>query len=1431
MPEYIAGVEIPVPPDLGAWPVKLDFGAARAIRPTINVFRFAGSNAKLEQRFVRGTGDRRWRVRASLSDSEYQDLAGWFESADGAYATFTANLPQADGSYVDTTVRFAEFVLTVEHLAGRLAEAGVELAEVATGSGPSYTSSSTSNRFPSSGLKAALLSARQEIIPLLRVRPPGSTGASDDIWVSDRRVTVDGQLYQPRLLAWGPLSQTIKESTDAARFVLGNADSVFTKLVGEQMLYKARVFFDLFHVGSATRLQWWAGTMNQYPRMWDMDFGAGTLALNASDGPAELGLSFPCRQVSTTCWKVFDDGIFCPYAANGTPGFTTCNHSWEDCEARGMQRFHGAIRVKEQLVRIRDNSTGTLGFGRSMFQSSSIVERSVAGRPLQVVYTDIDMPVPCDVLAGRDEGDFYSGLGIVSEGVIGAFSADLSKHKLDDSPPHDPRRGGGWRWTQGTDPTQIQDYTGISQSPWSGPSAFPNSTYSAGVSLAEIRRTDAAGLQLSSVLDRKMMVTVSQGVGGWTWSAPGSRTWVSGLTNPFWIAVNIWLRAQGLFVDQAHAGALSASVMEQYFDVPSAIAAATIADTMVTSLIDGSSEKQFIARGVIREKKPLQQWLDEILSPALGTWTLQYGKLRLGCRVNATVVEAFGVGNVLAGSFSWSGPTPRFNHLSLQFGDQDAGFAPTSPAEYRDETHAKLVGREGQPEYTDNQRSVWGLTRKSQSIRTCSVLAREELGGVTESEYRNHREFSFRSTILAANVEAGMVISYTGPETDNVTIKGRVETIGLADDFSLDLQCSRVTDSMYNLLTGPVAEIAPTNVAPVEILPPPRGRAWAPGFTTPAATTFQPVYSRYFGLQLEYEPLTSGESRAVVKATGILPVNAFVPGTPPPEIRTSAVSSGGAIPGDRTIYVCVAPRSSTGTGPASNIVIRRTPAGSGYQVTISNISWPAGTWVGYTCFAGTDPREMSEQFRGSGLPSSLVVDTLPRGWGRTGIPAPDNKRVLVKVKPLVHAGVAGAAVTAVGASSFTCSDLAGSDNWVGRTVQLIGKADNSTVEVRYYTVTAFNGSTGELTVTESVAGLAVGDVVTILAKPTASSSTTITDAKWINATAPSGLTVDAEIGNLVRAYSVSGFVQLRRIIANTATQITIDSEWDEIPDSHFFIEGPEWQFGSATSATPVANAAISSVTTVAVSIDNTRDAAVLVGAFLLDGEDVETVEPFAMVRPLWVYGGPMTEPSIEVSTNRTVRSRDRVLVAKPGSSSRTITFADPALVPNESVRVIRGDAAAGAQTVQVADGSGGFVSYSLPDQGDQIEVFSDGSEYFVTQPGAGGSSGGGGGAFYAIPSASVVNLQASNGTRQKITLTSDTVMDSSGWADGDEVTLLVIQDGTGGRAFIVNAAEFRVPPGFQGQGINGAPNTRTLMMFQHDGSRLCMKGVPQTYDD
>jgi hypothetical protein len=821
VPEYIGPVAIPVPSDVGSFPFASDFPAGQVIQPEIITHVFESANRKITQRFYKGDGARRFRVRRKrLTPTNQTALKTLWENAKGPYSTFSYSVPQATGSPVAYSCRFADQSIEFEHMAANLASIGVVLVEVPSAT-PSYSVSSTLTRFPNSTVNTETLNQVQTVIPLLKIRV--RDGGVSDIYLSDRRCTVGGNLYQPRLLDWSGIGQSINEPSDGARFVLGNADRVFTLLANQVALKYARVEFSLYFPAITTKVDLWAAVAMRPSGLCEDRF-----TLECGDPIRELTRAYPLRTVDRACWKDFNDGKHCPFSTAGSLASSPRTIRWSDedgivgnkaltvagsgsscdkgydtpngCLAHSMERYFGGVIARPQGVNTKDNSSGVFGFGRSAIRSVSLVADSAYGAAIPEVYTDVDIPVKAQIIAGRDEGDFYTGLGLVCEGPV-TFGTDLTKQILDGQTPHDPQRNGGWRYAQGFDPALAQDKMGITQAPWGILTNMPD-VWSGGTAFTEIRRTDAKGLQLTRLSEHDMQVVISQGMGCWTWTAPGSRSWTSGCINPFWIAVNVYLRAIGMKIYPGQESLVTAADMEAQFDCQAAIDAAAIASTSVAALVGGGSETQFTFRGVLSDRKPVRQWLQEILDTGLGYFTFAFGKFRVGARINSSAVQAFTQGNIIADSLRLEVIEPAFNRLTVSFGDKEYKWA-RNTASYADIDHAKLVGGNSFPTWLDSELTLAGVSTKSQALRLASVRTREELGGINATEWRKARRGGFRTTILALAVEPGMVVSVDHPDVPDTTGEFRVQNWRLNSDYSIDLDLKTTTDSMYDLTVGP----------------------------------------------------------------------------------------------------------------------------------------------------------------------------------------------------------------------------------------------------------------------------------------------------------------------------------------------------------------------------------------------------------------------------------------------------------------------------------------------------------------------------------------------------------------------------------------------------------------------------------------------------
>lgn len=871
MPDKIGNIDVPTIAAFGVFPIVPDFPWGRALDPDVVIHQFGAGDVKREQRFLLGSGAREFIVRRQwLTDANRIALKNFFDAHYGPYGAFTYNLPSDDGtSTTPVTCRFKDEPLGWQMVADWACSIGVTLVEIPS-TNPSYQITATQTRFPTGSLPAALLSQRQELFPLIKL-----TALQEGypvMYLSDRRckvgVEVDPtarQQYLPRLLSWDGIQQSMGNDADQATFTFGNADRVMRDLINDVDLYRADVEFSLFHVGTGVKLDLWKGDIVD----WSLDCGP-EFKVTASDGAYELNLAYPTRKTSRTCVKVYKSQM-CPYATAGaldlvhfpSADASFCDKNYDTpngCLAHGMKRYYGGIIATPQSV---------VGFSREggspilkLMTSTSVINDSVYDTVVPEVYTDYDMPVQCKIAAGRDESEFYEALGIVCEGPIGAYTFPAMKDNNNDGvdeyvgPEIDgqayhgfPSSGLGLRWYLGNDPAGAYDYFSLDQAGnetggnwrkvYHGSSTYLDN-FAAGTAFIVLRVSDAKGLQLKKPGEHTMSIHVREGMGCWVWTAPGARSFVTGVTNPVWIAVNMLLRARGF-----RAGASTTSdqldVSEKLFDVSAAVAAAAICNRSVTSLVYGTyrvwvedtpydpdtgapatghwenqaitNETQFKFRGIIKDEKPLRDWIQEVLMNCLGYYTFAFGKLKIGIRCSSSTTEDFSEGNILFRSLRLTPRAPSYNHLTASFADSEFSYTANSVNVY-DEEHALAIGVGG-PQFLRATINLSGTYTKSQAARIVATRLREEIGGIDSAERKKARKLSFKTTVLALNVEPGTVASMSHEDMPGGTGEFRVTGWRLNPDYSIDVTGNTSTDSMYNLVDGP----KPADVGTVTVLP------------------------------------------------------------------------------------------------------------------------------------------------------------------------------------------------------------------------------------------------------------------------------------------------------------------------------------------------------------------------------------------------------------------------------------------------------------------------------------------------------------------------------------------------------------------------------------------------------------------------------------
>ncbi|MCX6627721.1 MAG: hypothetical protein NTW28_08845 [Candidatus Solibacter sp.] len=670
------------------------------------------------------------------------------------------------------------------------------------------------------------------------------------------------------------ITQNIDGSSDDVTFAFGNADRVMVQVANDTQLRWARIELSLYHVGSTMRLDLWAGYITDWQSDASPAFTVRASdilsALTLSSPVGTVARQCWRRLGHDGCaWNPGNDTRDLTHFSSAST--STCDLGYNTpngCRAHGVQGSFGATFCAPQGVMLRSGSIGLtfpgaipiigglvgtfVGSVEHWYPRTSIIGDTIYGQPLPEIWHHDDgapqyaLPVSCKIAAGRHEDQYYAALGIVGRGPIGAFTTpqmcdsngDAIKDTfvgstLDGQPNHGAQFGSdgnlkagadatlGLRQVLGADPAGAHDYfslgrvseTGLGwvqydDGSWMQEIAYAHSAYNevfaAGIAFCEMRITQVRDAPFTSPGQHTMLAAISRGLTALAWTAPDAPADpIAGCTNPFWVAINTFLRAVGALP-------LSSDLQENYFDVAAAAACGTIADTSVAKIFGTGNEIQFRFKGSIDSRKPVRDWLQAILNAGCGYYTWSFGKLKVGCRSNASAVSAFTTGNTLFQTVKLTAVHPQFEKLTVQFADQEYGFQ-SNTVDYLDQDHAARNNRIQNP--LGGEFPLSGCSTKSHAGRVATVRAREELGGTTQAEQDAARVATWRSTILALDTEAGMVVSLADADLPGGTGNFRVKEWRLNRDWSIDFTGQSVTASMYDMTTGP----KPSDVTPAPI--------------------------------------------------------------------------------------------------------------------------------------------------------------------------------------------------------------------------------------------------------------------------------------------------------------------------------------------------------------------------------------------------------------------------------------------------------------------------------------------------------------------------------------------------------------------------------------------------------------------------------------
>jgi hypothetical protein len=668
--------------------------------------------------------------------------------------------------------------------------------------------------------------------------------------------------------------------------------------------------------------------------------------------------------------------------------------------------------------------------------------------------------------------------------------------------------------------------------------------------------------------------------------------------------------------------------------------AAEIAAAQVPAILGTGNETQFQFQGVLSAQKPFRDWLTEVLNCCLGFYTWEFGKLKLGCRINASVVDTYTTLNILFQSLRLAPIQAAFEHLVLSFADVAYQYQ-ANTAEYCDKSHAAYYGRAGSP-LTTQMHSV-GCSTLSQALRIAATRTREEIGGVNPAEWRNARTATWQTTLLGLANEVGQVVSITHPDVPTGTGAFRIQRWSLKKDWSVEIQGQTVTASMYDLDVGPKPiDVVPAPPPPL-FYPIPLGPAWAPYQVQAASWDALFPNEWTFDSNQTYTTLADGSALASLIITGKLPVNEFsATGAGAPGIGSiSQSATGGSLPANATLRVAICAIDSNGlpSAPSNIAIIGTSPSGTD-TFTLEGITWPAVAGLAsYVLFVATQDDLICAQATDAltaGANNTYTPGSITFGGplvrSTWALPSPYVSKIRIKAKRAVHMGVVGATVDHVNApNQVVCPwliDATNVFNPVGRILSVVGRPESSTPFLSV-TITGYDHTTGTLTVSPQAVlsghpelSIQAGDVVVIRNKAddiNNSTPTQITDTGYQNVTCGyAGLTAGAEVGNVLRVIQGTGRGQLRKITGNTPTQLSWDAPLVLDGTSVWIVEVPSWDYTG--DSTTINNADSLHAVSLNIPTDNFIDQALVIAGFTVDVNGNESPDGDVAIREDWIYG-------------------------------------------------------------------------------------------------------------------------------------------------------------------------------------------------------------------
>lgn len=361
---------------------------------------------------------------------------------------------------------------------------------------------------------------------------------------------------------------------------------------------------------------------------------------------------------------------------------------------------------------------------------------------------------------------------------------------------------------------------------------------------------------------------------------------------------------------------------------------------------------------------------------------------------------------------------------------------------------------------------------------------------------------------------------------------------------------------------------------------------WDTVYANQPAGINDPLYPESaFSLQQTYNLQEDGFQQSQFLINGYGTVNSFSLISRPPIVTLTQASTGGSIHGGTTIVVGVPTLDANGLQTPMTQQSFTFATGTNTNKLIVNVTFFSAGDQAASVFIALDPEE------GWGI-STLIVQSISTTATITSLPTnylnqpPDenNDGYFVQATLDVHGGVWGGIIgpcTSIGGGQCTVQVIGStwtSNQMAGRIFSLLA-SQNISAPMELVNCLIVSNTSDTLTLAYDLVGgtqfIFPGDIVEIRTLATTFTSTTIGDANYINGGAGqpgTGLTPNAEVGNLVWIISGTGAGQQRLITANTTTVLTVATTFDVVPDatSIFIVVNPNVQYTTGTSQLPVA---------------------------------------------------------------------------------------------------------------------------------------------------------------------------------------------------------------------------------------------------------------------